>query len=295
MGDRGAKVQCVSDPRRPDPALSWQEKQRARVSLRLEQVRDRWRPSGDLAATSSEGSTSLVAMAGIAILSAALALGALGAWQAWAQRSAPPIDDQLPMLAETDLDAATDSLAVPVPVAQAPATTTAAPSVFPAASAVAEVVIVHVSGAVRAPGVVELGPEARVFEAVALAGGATPDADLDRINLAAPLVDGERIHVLALGEQAAPVLAEPDRPYGTGTATDGETLGEQASVELDINVATAAELETLAGVGPATARSIIGLRDERGPFLSVEELLDVPGIGTAKLALLRPYVRVGPG
>jgi competence protein ComEA len=137
-------------------------------------------------------------------------------------------------------------------------------------------VIVHVAGAVLLPGVYELRPGSRVDDAVQGAGGATPDAELGRINLAAPLVDGDQIYVPAVGEDVplpAPGSVAPD-PAST------------PSGPVDVNRASAVDLETLPGVGPATAAAIVAERERNGPFASFEELERVPGIGPAKLARL---------
>ena len=158
-------------------------------------------------------------------------------------------------------------------------TTTAAPSP-PTAP---EALVVHVAGAVLAPGVYDLPPGARVLDAVEAAGGLAAAADPLRLNLAAPVHDGERVYVLAIGEDAAPPAAGPGSP-GVGPA------GPAGPV--DINAADQAALEALPGIGPATAAAIIEHRARIGRFESVDQLLDVPGIGEAKLAALRDLVRV---
>ena len=142
-------------------------------------------------------------------------------------------------------------------------------------------VVVHVAGAVVTPGVYVLDDRSRVTDAVIAAGGFTPDADPDQLNLAALLVDGAQIRVPIEGEVVASALS---LGLGGGGATP--------SGPLDLNRATAAELETLPGVGPATAAAIVAFRDENGPFAAVDGLLDVPGIGPAKLAALADSVVV---
>jgi competence protein ComEA len=142
-------------------------------------------------------------------------------------------------------------------------------------------IAVHVAGNVVKPGVYDLPGDARVVDAVRLAGGATAIADLNAINLANPLNDGQQVYVPAVGEKVPPssngLSAGGD---GTGSATN--------SVEYPINInsADAALLDELPGVGPATAQAIVTYRDQNGPFANVNGLEDVPGIGPAKVAAL---------
>lgn len=138
-------------------------------------------------------------------------------------------------------------------------------------------VLAHAAGAVAHPGVYRLPSGARVSDLIDAAGGPAPDADLDQLNLAAPVADGERVYVPRAGEAVPPVA-----DGGTSTP-DGP---------LNLNTATLEELDALPGVGPATAQAIIDERDRRGGFGSVEELLDVRGIGPAKLEQLRDLVTV---
>lgn len=146
-----------------------------------------------------------------------------------------------------------------------------------------EHVVAHAAGAVARPGVYRLDAGARVADLVDAAGGLTPEADPDRVNLAAPVVDGAQVYVPAVGEQPPPVA-----PAAGDTATT--TAAPVGPVNL--NTATAAELDTLPGVGPATAAAILEWRVANGGFTSVDQLLDVRGIGEAKLAELRPLVTV---
>lgn len=131
----------------------------------------------------------------------------------------------------------------------------------------ATVVFVHVSGAVSSPGVYTLVATSRVIDAVDAAGGPTADADLHQLNLAALAVDGQQIRVPIEGEVLAPTAHEDVGP-------------------VDLNRADAVALQELPGVGPATAQAIVRHREENGPFGSVDDLLDVPGIGSAKLAAI---------
>jgi competence protein ComEA len=124
-------------------------------------------------------------------------------------------------------------------------------------------------------------------------------ADRQRINLAAPVLDGERVWLPQRGERAAPeviaganaaVAGTPDRPPGAGGPAGGSLPSPATPV--DINTADAAALDALPGVGPATAAAILAQRQAMGGFRSVEDLLEVRGIGEAKLEQLRPLVRV---
>ncbi len=140
-----------------------------------------------------------------------------------------------------------------------------------------EVVVLHVLGAVAEPGIVELPLGARVVDALAAAGGPTPDADLAGVNLARIVADGEQLRVPRVGE--VPVTG----PAAPGASSDGR---------VNINTADAAALETLPGVGPAIAARIIAWRDENGPFRSVDELTAVSGIGERTLAGMRDQATV---
>jgi competence protein ComEA len=149
-------------------------------------------------------------------------------------------------------------------------------------------VVVHVAGAVAKPGVYRLRAGARVSDAIDAAGGPAPDADLDRVNLAAPLADGTQVYVVRRGETGSG--GAPGG--GGGVAGGGVASGGAADSIVNINTATVDELDSLPGVGPATAQAIVDYRTEHGRFRSVEGLLEVRGIGESKLAALRKRVRV---
>ncbi|HEX6332454.1 MAG TPA: ComEA family DNA-binding protein [Actinomycetota bacterium] len=149
-------------------------------------------------------------------------------------------------------------------------------------SAEPSVLLVDVAGWVRHPGVYEFVAGARVVDAVEAAGGARPGAELQVLNLAAPLVDGTQIFVPKKG-QVAPGAAPPAAGSAPGAAAGGL---------VNVNMATAAELETLPGIGEVLAQSIVDHRTEHGPFTSVDQLVDVSGIGDATLEELRDLVTV---
>ncbi|MCS5493528.1 ComEA family DNA-binding protein [Curtobacterium flaccumfaciens] len=162
-------------------------------------------------------------------------------------------------------------------------------------------VVVHVLGAVRRSGVVELPASSRVGDALERAGGATDDADLDRLNLARVLTDGERLYVPRVGQQEVPealgpmadgAAAGPTAGAGAGSGGGSAGTGDEESAVVDLNTADQTALETLPGIGPGLAGRIIAWRDEHGRFTAVEDLLDVSGIGDVRFAELRDRVRV---
>jgi competence protein ComEA len=246
---------------------------------------------------------------GISPVGAALAAGALavvvavalGPW--WGAGGGSSATASLPMVEPSGAPSGT---ALPIGGAPVPASGTVEGASGPTAGAAAEagpigggaseggaadarVVVVHASGAVAAPGVHRLPAGARVGDLVAVAGGATVDADLDRVNLAAPLVDGTRVHVPRHGEAPSPDGATS--APGAGSAPNGVGRADGAPVgPISLSSASQTELESLPGVGPATATAIIEHRRQAGGFTTVDQLLDVRGIGEARLEQLRPLV-----
>lgn len=170
---------------------------------------------------------------------------------------------------------------------------------------------VHVAGAVNNPGVYTLPAQGRAVDAIAAASGAAADADLDRVNLAGALSDGVQIYVPHRGETAAPAQIQPNggtANAGQGNAANAASQGgaqpqpartltpagsaQKGSTPVNINTATAEELQTLPRIGPAMAQRIIAWREAHGGFRSVDELDAVPGIGPSMLENLRPLVTV---
>ena len=170
---------------------------------------------------------------------------------------------------------------------------------------------VHVAGAVNNPGVYTLPAQGRAVDAIAAASGAAADADLARVNLAGALSDGVQIYVPHRGETAAPAQIQPNggtANAGQANAANGASQGgtqpqpartlipagsaQKGSTPVNINTATAEELQTLPRIGPAMAQRIIAWREAHGGFRSVDELDAVPGIGPSMLENLRPLVTV---
>jgi competence protein ComEA len=138
--------------------------------------------------------------------------------------------------------------------------------------------LVHVVGAVRRAGVYRVPAGRRVEDAIRLAGGATSHADLQAINLAAKVADGQQIVV--------------PRHGATPAAATASTPGGASSAPINLNTATAEQLDTLDGVGPTTAQKILAFRQQHGGFSSINDLTQIPGIGPKKLAALKPQVTV---
>lgn len=147
----------------------------------------------------------------------------------------------------------------------------------PAEAAVAKLFVIDVAGAVRRPGLYRLRSGSRIDDAIAAAGGPTAKAQLDAVNLAAPIADGEQVVVPGRGVAGAPAATPP-------------AAGSSPSAPLDLNTATAEQLDSLPGIGPVTAQKILDYRQEHGAFHSVAELEGVPGIGPGRLSQLKGLV-----
>jgi competence protein ComEA len=152
--------------------------------------------------------------------------------------------------------------------------------------------VIYLTGEVARPGILEVAPGSRLYEAVEAAGGLTPMADKVGINLAAKLSDGVHAHIPRVGEKPAsdgnlaPAGKEPLSPKGD--------LSPASSAPIDINHAAAEELEALPGIGPKLARQIVEDRTANGPFRTREDLMRVKGIGQAKLERIKEMIVVRP-
>lgn len=163
--------------------------------------------------------------------------------------------------------------------------TAATPSAASTPEPATDPVFVHIDGAVVAPGVYEMtGSLPRVNDAVMAAGGLAGDADTSALNLAAVLSDGEKIYVPRQGEVVA--------GQASSGAASGSDVGASSSGVININTATAEELDSLPGIGPFTAAAIVEDRERNGPFASPEDLMRVSGIGEGKFSKLKDQIRV---
>jgi competence protein ComEA len=178
-------------------------------------------------------------------------------------------------------------------------------------------IVVYVAGEVRHRGIYELAPSARAGDALRAAGGATASADLVAVNLAQPLSDGDEVAVPALGEDASPagtrsrnharhhgrhkkkrhhrhrVAPVSDMSATTGAESTAEIGDSEPIAIVRLNSADESELETLPGIGPALAERIVQFREQAGPYVSTDDLLDVAGVTQSKLDAIAPYVSTG--
>lgn len=196
------------------------------------------------------------------VLAAVALVAGLGLWRFWPSAPAPE-------MAFDDAPSADGAVAGPE-----------------AESAEATCVVVHVAGAVMRPGVYALPLGSRVTDAVSAAGGGIGDAALDSLNLARIIADGEQVYV-PTAQEAASGTASP------AAAAAGASGGSGAAGTVDINTASAAELDELPGVGPSTAQKIVDDRELNGPFATPEDLMRVSGIGAKKFEALKDFVTCG--
>lgn len=225
--------------------------------------RERWWPASLRGARADPGRRGVLALAGVAAVAAVLA--AVGVWQD------RPVPETVPNL--------------PAVVAAAP-TGAAEPPPDAATDTTEAEIVVSVAGAVQEPGLVTLPAGARVADAVVAAGGALPGTDLLTLNLAQVLGDGEQVLVGVAGPPVSGGAA------GGGPAAGGSAGGPGAGGPVDLNTADAAQLEELPGVGPVMAGAILDFRAENEGFSTVEQLMEVSGIGDARFAQLKDLVSV---
>lgn len=142
--------------------------------------------------------------------------------------------------------------------------------------------VVYITGAVPRPGVYALPKGARVQDAISAAGGFLAEAEKSQINLAALIEDGEKLDIPYL-EGAAPILATP-----------GPTVVAATTELININTASLDQLDSLPGIGPKTAQKIIDYREQNGPFLNTEDIINVSGIGPVSYERFKDLITVGP-
>ncbi len=164
-----------------------------------------------------------------------------------------------------------------------------APEPTAAAAPAATDIRVQVSGAVMSPGVYAMNNGDRVMDAIAAAGGVDPGADLSGINLALRVQDEAHYHIPTVGETPPP---SPAGASSTSPGTGGRGTSSTANSLIDLNTASAQELEFLPGIGPVMAGRIVAHREVNGPFAAVDEVQDVPGIGPKTLESIRSLVTV---
>ncbi len=209
----------------------------------------------------------------------------------WLLRAPPPsVENTLPFASTTtevnnSAPVAEDTDGVDEEDDEAPASsmTTSTPAI-----------VVYVAGAVVVPGVYEFPQDARIGQAIDAAGGLDIDADIDNINLAGFMRDGDRVYIPRVGIPV-PTVLQPvgGAAAGGGVADEGSAGPPPTAAEpVDLNRASADQLDQLPGIGPSTAAAIVAHRESNGPFASVDELLDVRGIGPAKLDTIRDLIAV---
>lgn len=216
-----------------------------------------------------------------ALLLAALAVAA-GAWFWWQAASERPEVLPLSDIGSGGPAAEQDGSAEPAAEASEP----------DPAGAASGAVVVHVAGAVARPGVVQLPAGSRVHQAIAAAGGAAAGADLNRLNLALVLTDGQKIQVPRAGEDLPPETPAGGAGTGAEAGSGAASSGGADSAKVNLNTATLEELDALPKVGPVLAQRILDWRKEHGLFKTVEDLDAIDGVGSKMLETLLPLVTV---
>jgi competence protein ComEA len=280
------------EPGRAD-GIGW----RARVGAGRGAPRwDRFLPAAWRGARVDPGRPGATALALVALVAAVLA--AVGVW--WQRPQVQPVGSLPTVVALTEPGAAGE----PQPDGSGPVPTPARPSAgpdgangsapvgaatAPAAEPPGAQLVVSVSGKVRSPGLVEVPAGARVADALAAAGGALPGTDLTQLNLARRVNDGEQV---AVGVPAAPDAAPAVGPTGSGAAAPAAGGPGAPAGRIDLNAASADQLDGLPGIGPVTVQRILDWRTRNGRFSQVEQLREVEGIGERRFAQLRELVTV---
>jgi competence protein ComEA len=271
------------DPRRDEPApIHADDADYAHYAHDDVDADDRWqrlddpppRAGGRHAAPAALAPVRTLALTAQQVTLLALAVAAVVALAAWWVIRAAPHSEQVQLAQERVLPPLSASASAAA--SDAPEPPIAQPS---ASSASAGSVVVDVAGKVRRPGIVELPTGSRVVDALRAAGGARQGVDTSSLNLARVLVDGEQI-VIGVDVPAVP-------PTSASSGSEASAI-----TPVDINTASLEQLDTLPGIGPVTAQAILDWRTENGSFTSVDELLEVSGIGDATLADIEAYVYV---
>ncbi|MFC1770601.1 helix-hairpin-helix domain-containing protein [Candidatus Margulisiibacteriota bacterium] len=152
--------------------------------------------------------------------------------------------------------------------------------------AATELIIVHIAGAVKNPGVYNLRKGIRGLDAVRIAGGILPEANLDKVNLAVKLKDGKRLFI-PFQKKRKHRLKKPKKTKQSSQKINSASINNP----ININSATQAELVLIPGIGPSTAKRILEERNNSGGFKSIEDLLKVKGIGAKKIEKIKPYIQ----
>jgi competence protein ComEA len=257
---------------------------------------DRFLPAAWRGARVDPGRPGATALALVAIAAAVLA--AVGVW--WQRPQVQPVGALPTVVALTEPGTAGE----PQPGGSGPAPTPARPptgpdgangsapvgaTTAPAPEPPGAQLVVSVSGKVRSPGLVEVPAGARVADALAAAGGALPGTDLTQLNLARRVNDGEQV---AVGVPAAPDAAPAAGPPGPGAAAPAAGGPSAPAGRIDLNAASADQLDGLPGIGPVTVQRILEWRTRNGRFSQVEQLREIEGIGERRFAQLRELVTV---
>ena len=149
-------------------------------------------------------------------------------------------------------------------------------------------IIVHITGCVTNPGVIEIEEGARIVDAIELAGGITEEADISKVNLAYIIKDAQKIYIPSIYDQNN--IEYITTQNGDNVIIEDNKKGENRMI--NINTAMQTELETLPGIGPSTALKIINYREDNGKFNSIEEIKQVPGIGDSKFSNIKDMIEV---